>query len=75
MSLIAQPLRPMAEFMSPIIEAGDTFYDILYTPCEWHTFCSMDIHPLTDNVDFSAYAKSVDGDRTAVKHFKALNEL
>lgn len=30
-SLIAQPLRPMAEFASPIIEARDAFYDILYT--------------------------------------------
>lgn len=35
----------------------------------------MDVHPLTENVDLSAYAKSVDSDRTAVKHFKALNEL
>lgn len=31
MSLIAQPLRPMVEFISSTIEAGDTFYDILYT--------------------------------------------
>ncbi|KAL8767053.1 MAG: hypothetical protein Q9209_006347 [Squamulea sp. 1 TL-2023] len=74
MSLIAQPLRPHANFMSPIVRAGDAFYDIIYTLCELYTFCSVNVHPFTEDVDLSTYSRSVDGDQTAVKHFSSLNE-
>ncbi|KAL8787564.1 MAG: hypothetical protein Q9213_002126 [Squamulea squamosa] len=75
MSLIAQPLRPLAGFMSPIVRAGDAFYDVIHTLCELYTFCSEDVHPFTEDVDLPAYSRSVDDDQIAVKHFRSLNEM
>ncbi|KAL8669748.1 MAG: hypothetical protein Q9168_005676 [Polycauliona sp. 1 TL-2023] len=75
MSLIAQPLRPFAKFMSHIIPAGDAFYDVIYTLCELYTFCSTDVHPLKEEMDLATYTGYVNGDQTAIKYFNLLNEL
>ncbi|KAL8988044.1 MAG: hypothetical protein Q9177_002823 [Variospora cf. flavescens] len=75
LALIRSCLRPSAQFLTPILEAGDEIDEILRTFCKLYLFCSDDTHPLTEHFDPAQYAKTVNNDPVAVQHFDILNRL
>ncbi len=75
LALVRGNLRPLADFMSPVNEAGDEVADILQRLCALYLYCSDDIHPLTEHYNASQYAAKVDNDPIPVRHFGVLHQL
>ncbi|KAL9019307.1 MAG: hypothetical protein Q9185_003385 [Variospora sp. 1 TL-2023] len=75
LALIRSCLQPSAQFLTPILEAGDEIEEILRTFCKLYLLCSDDTHPLTEHFDPAKYAKTVNNDPVAVQHFDILNRL
>lgn len=75
LDLIAHALRPSADFMSPVREAGGDIIDILMTLCDLYLFCSNNVHPFSEDFDISTYDALVDSDSIAVDHFHTLNHM
>lgn len=75
LALIAQALQPIAEFMTPVDEAGQEVKESLRTLCDLYLFCFGSLHPFAEPYDRAMYAVMVDNDRIAVRHFHILNSL
>lgn len=75
LALVRGGLEPLADFMSPIKEAGNEVAEILQRLCDLYLYCSEDVHPLSENYDASQYAVKVDNDPIAVKYFQLLHRL
>lgn len=75
LALIAQSLKPLAEFMSPIAEAGKEIEQILRTLCDLYIFCFENLHPFAEPYDITMYAAMVQSDPIPVAHFQTLNRL
>lgn len=75
LAIVRGNLRPLADFMSPVTEAGDEVDGILQRLCDLYLYCSDGIHPLTEHYNASQYGAKVDRDPIAVRHFHILHRL